>query len=112
MEERLISTSERDRPGRDEARRPRASAPAYPLDGNSGGPCPVTDERITLMGLLVETHAHLTRVLGTELEQACGMPLSWFDVLIRLARSPDEHLTMTQLASEVSLTSGGITRLV
>ena len=82
------------------------------------GTCPtswcslVGDERITLMGLLIETHARLTRVLGAELEAECGLPLSWFDVLIRLGRSSEHKLTMTQLAGEVSLTSGGITRLV
>lgn len=76
--------------------------------------CPslVDDERITLMGLLVESHARLTRVLGDELEEACGLPLTWYDVMIRLGRSPEGHLTMSQLAGEVSLTSGGITRLV
>jgi len=72
----------------------------------------VDDPRITLMGLLVEAHAHLTRVLGRELEAATGLPLSWFDVLIRIGRSPEGRLTMTQLAGEVSFTSGGITRLV
>lgn len=72
----------------------------------------VGDDRLTLMGLLVEAHARLTRTLGAELEAACGLPLSWYDVLIRLGRSPASHLTMTQLAGEVSLTSGGITRLV
>lgn len=70
------------------------------------------DERITLMGLLLESHAKLTRVLGAELEAACGLPLTWYDVMIRLGRSPEGHLTMSQLATEVSLTSGGITRLV
>jgi len=64
------------------------------------------------MGLLVEVHARLTRTLGAELEAACGLPLSWYDVMIRLGRSPDGFLTMTRLAGEVSLTSGGITRLV
>jgi len=73
---------------------------------------PVHDERITLMGLLMESNARLCRVLGSELEAACGLPLSWYDVMIRLGRSPDGHLTMTRLAGEVSLTSGGITRLV
>jgi hypothetical protein len=29
------------------------------------------DERITLMGLLVEAHAKLTRALSSELEAAC-----------------------------------------
>lgn len=72
----------------------------------------IHDPRITLMGLLVEAHARLTRVLGTELEAATGLPLSWFDVMIRVGRSPERRLTMTQLAGEVSLTSGGITRLV
>lgn len=79
-----------------------------------GPPCPslIGDERITLMGLLVESHARLTRVLGAEMEAACGLPLTWYDVMIRLGRSPDGHLTMSRLAAEVSLTSGGITRLV
>src|ERR1700728_2182383 len=72
----------------------------------------VGDERITLMGLLVETHAKLTRVLSAELEAECGIPLTWFDVLIRLGRSPEQHLTMSQLATQVSLTTGGVTRLV
>ena len=95
------------------ARAGTASGPGPEGRGTGPGvPCPVNDDRITLMGLLIESHAHLTRVLGTELEQACGIPLTWFDVLIRLARSADGHLTMTQLAAEISLTSGGVTRLV
>jgi DNA-binding MarR family transcriptional regulator len=38
--------------------------------------------------------------------------LTWFDVLIRLGRSPDRRMTMSQLAAQVSLTTGGVTRLV
>jgi DNA-binding MarR family transcriptional regulator len=76
------------------------------------GPDLLADERLTLMGLLVESHATLTRVLGAELEKECGLPLTWYDVMIRLGRSVGGFLTMTQLAAEVSLTSGGITRLV
>jgi DNA-binding MarR family transcriptional regulator len=72
----------------------------------------IGDERITLMALLVETHAKLTRVLSAELEAECGLPLTWFDVLLRLGRSPDGRLTMSTLAAQVSLTTGGITRLV
>jgi DNA-binding MarR family transcriptional regulator len=72
----------------------------------------IGDERITLMGLLLETHAKLTRVLSAALEEACSIPLTWFDVLIRLGRSPERRLTMSQLAAQVSLTTGGVTRLV
>ncbi len=86
------------------------------VDDALGTPCAgafgADDERITLMGLLIEVHAQLTKALGAELEAECGLPLSWFDVLIRLRRSPEGYLTMTRLASEVSLTSGGVTRLV
>jgi DNA-binding MarR family transcriptional regulator len=72
----------------------------------------VDDERLTLMGLLIDVHHQLTRTLGDELEATCGLPLPWYDVLIRLGRSTDGHLTMSRLAAEVSFTSGGITRLV
>jgi DNA-binding MarR family transcriptional regulator len=72
----------------------------------------IADERIILMGLLIETHARLTRVLSAELEAECGLPLTWFDVLLRLGRSPDGRLTMSNLAAQVSLTTGGMTRLV
>jgi DNA-binding MarR family transcriptional regulator len=73
---------------------------------------PVHDERITLMGLLMESKDLLSRVHYADLNESCGLPLSWYDVMIRLGRSPDGHLTMTRLAGEVSFTSGGITRLV
>ncbi len=82
-----------------------ASRELPPLD-------PADESAITLMGLLVEAHAHLTRLLSAQLEQACGLPLSWYDAMIRLRRSPGGFTTMTRLAGEVSLTSGGITRLV
>lgn len=70
------------------------------------------DEALTLMGLFLEAHANLVRVLGTEMEEACGLPLTWYDALVRLRRTPGGFTTMTRLGNEVSLTSGGITRLV
>ena len=75
--------------------------------------CPsVHDERISLMGLLIEANGRLTRVLGTELERECGLPLSFYDVLIRIGRSPAGRLTMSELGGQILLTSGGVTRLV
>ncbi len=83
------------------------------LEPSAPTACPDSDDpRITLMGLLIEANAKLTRLLGAELEQGCGLPLTWFDVLVRVGRSPDRRLTMTQLAAEISLTSGGVTRLI
>jgi len=70
------------------------------------------DERMVLMGLLVGAHARLTRVLGRELEETCGLPLTWYIGMVRISRAPDGRITMSELAQSLSLTSGGVTRLV
>jgi MarR family 2-MHQ and catechol resistance regulon transcriptional repressor len=81
-----------------------------------GGTCGVLgqieDERIQLMGLIVRAHRQLTDLLGRELEEAVGIPLVFFDVLIHVGAAPDGRLTMSKLSADVSLTTGGVTRLV
>lgn len=39
------------------------------------------------------------------------MPEAWFEVLLRLGRTPGHRLRMTDLADAVSFSSGGFTRL-
>ena len=51
-------------------------------------------------------------VLGRELEEAVGIPLVFFDVLIHVGGAPEGRLTMSRLSADVSLTTGGVTRLV
>jgi len=74
--------------------------------------CPSNDPRVALFGLLLETNARLERQLGAELEQAMGLPLSWFEVLLRLERAQAGHLSMSELASQTVYSTGGTTRLV
>ena len=50
------------------------------------------DERITAFGRLVEVHSRLERLLGRELEAAAGLPLTWFEAMLRIARSPGGEL--------------------
>lgn len=80
----------------------------------SSSMCPsvVNDERIVLMGLLTEVDSKLRKVLGAELEAACELPLVWFEVLVRIVRSSDARLTMSEVAEQTVHTSGGTTRLV
>lgn len=47
-----------------------------------------------------------------ELDEAHGLSLSDFDVLIQLAETPDGALRMAELADAVVLTRSGLTRLV
>jgi DNA-binding MarR family transcriptional regulator len=70
------------------------------------------DERIRTFGLLHEAHRRLDRAFECSLEQACGISGPFFEVLMRVGRSPGERLTMTALARQLGLTTGGTTRLV
>src|SRR3954470_6825758 len=71
----------------------------------------LSDERITLWGLFVEAHALITRKLVDELQAATGVPQSWFEVLLRIGRSPGQAVPMTALANMVTFSSGGFTKL-
>ena len=81
---------------------PPPAAPEDPLD----------DERLTTAGLLVETEAALVRRLDARLRADAGMPLSVFEVLIRLGRSPHGRLRLSELSRQLSITTGGVTRLI
>jgi DNA-binding MarR family transcriptional regulator len=74
--------------------------------------CPSGDERVQLFGLLLETNARLSRRLGLRLEEACELPLAWFEVLLQLRTSPDGRLKMNQVADAIVHSTGGTTRLV
>jgi DNA-binding MarR family transcriptional regulator len=72
----------------------------------------VDEPLITSWGRLVEAYSFLDRRLGASLEASCGLPMAWFEVLLRLARAEDDQLSMGALAEQVALTSGGVTRLL
>jgi DNA-binding MarR family transcriptional regulator len=69
------------------------------------------DERITAMGLFTEAFTGLTARVSEQLTSH-GVSLVEFEVLIRLARSPQGQLRMTDLAAQTQLTTSGITRVV
>ena len=70
------------------------------------------DERIRSYGLLHEAHRRLDRAFSCSLEQSCGISGPFFEVLLRVGRSPGGRLNMSELALQLGLTSGGTTRLV
>ena len=61
---------------------------------------------------LLEAHAAVTDLLERELEQERGLPLSKFEVLLKLAEAPDGRLRMLELAQSVLLSKSGLSRLV
>ena len=72
----------------------------------------IFDDRITSFGRLIEVRARLDREFGRSLEEAHGLLLAWFEVLLRIARAGEERLKMCDLANEIALTTGGVTRLI
>jgi len=70
------------------------------------------DDRLTTVGLLAETWAGLHTTLERLLRQECGLSTQWFEVLVRLARSPGQRLRMCDLAAQVAMSPSGLTRAV
>lgn len=69
------------------------------------------DPRITAVGLFAEAYAGLAARLACQTAEHGLSPVE-FEVLIRLARSPDSQLRMTDLSCQTSLTTSGVTRVV
>jgi MarR family transcriptional regulator, 2-MHQ and catechol-resistance regulon repressor len=87
------------------------SSDAPTTAGVASPPCGVDDPRIRTFGLLLEAHARLTSLLDADLRASDGITLQTFEVLLRISRADGGQVTMSELASAVSLTTGGVTRL-
>jgi DNA-binding MarR family transcriptional regulator len=71
----------------------------------------VDDERITAIGMLSEVYSGLMGRFSAQIAEH-GLALIEFEVLIRLSRSPEGQLRMTDLSTQTSLTTSGVTRVV
>lgn len=66
---------------------------------------------------VVEQWESIARAVGRTQQQILtqvedvGVPAQWFAVLLLLLRSPENRLPMNRLARELSITSGGFTKL-
>ena len=61
---------------------------------------------------VVRAHACLVKRIDAQLEAEHGLPLTSYEVLQRLAASPDGKLRMHDIAASVMLSRSGLTRLV
>ena len=67
---------------------------------------------LTTVGLFFEAHAGLARALERRLDRDCSLSVQWFEILLRLARSPEGRLRMSDLATQTNVTASGLTRAV
>ncbi len=61
---------------------------------------------------VIRTVGSLLKTFEGELQDAVGLPLPWYDVLIQLSSAPDGRLRMQALADSVVLSRSGLTRLI
>ncbi len=73
---------------------------------------PLNHPHLTTLGLFIEAHAGLIAAFERELDAQSGLSVQWFEVLIRLARTPGQRLRMTDLAAQTTLSASGLTRAV
>lgn len=71
----------------------------------------LADERLTLVGLFAEAFAGI-EVRGSQQLAEHGLSTVEFEVMIRLARSPEGLLRMSDLSAQTSVTTSGVTRVV
>ncbi|NLD76612.1 MAG: MarR family transcriptional regulator [Acidimicrobiales bacterium] len=69
------------------------------------------DPRLTAFGILHEVHFGALASVERDLE-GFGFTLSTFEVLLRLSRSPQQRLRMSELTAQCTITSSGLTRVV
>jgi DNA-binding MarR family transcriptional regulator len=60
----------------------------------------------------LRAHAALTRELSAELVARHGLTINDYEVLLHLARAPEQRLRRVDLVDRVLLTASGITRLL
>lgn len=72
---------------------------------------PSREELATWRGFL-EAHHVVVTALEEELQQASGLSLGWYDVMVQLHEASGEGLRMVDLARRVLISRSGLTRLV
>jgi DNA-binding MarR family transcriptional regulator len=86
---------------------------------NSGAPAAhlqawgeLTPEELAAWSGFLWAHAHIVRVLDTELKREHGLPLTSYDVLFQLSIAPKGRLRMSELADAIVLSRSGLTGVV
>jgi DNA-binding MarR family transcriptional regulator len=72
----------------------------------------VAADRLAVWRRFLEAHALVVGALEVELDEARGLPLAWYDVLVSLQEAPGHRLRMQDLAARVLFSRSGLTRLV
>jgi DNA-binding MarR family transcriptional regulator len=68
------------------------------------------DPRLPAWRAFLEAHTAVTDELERELRQRRGMPLTWYDALLRLSEAPEQRMRMSDLAASIVLSRSAFSR--
>ena len=72
----------------------------------------MSDTDVASWAALLRVHAALVPLLDRELQAACGLPLTWYDVLLELNAAPGRRLSMTELGQVAVVSRTRASRVV
>src|SRR3954463_14958560 len=72
----------------------------------------MSDTDVAAWAALLRVHAALVPLLDRELQVACGLPLTWYDVLLELNSAPGRRLNMGELGQVAVVSRTRVSRVV
>jgi DNA-binding MarR family transcriptional regulator len=72
----------------------------------------MSDTDVAAWAALLRVHAALVPLLDRELQAACGLPLTWYDVLLELNAAPGRRLSMSELGAVAVVSRTRASRVV
>ncbi|WP_433789427.1 MarR family winged helix-turn-helix transcriptional regulator [Actinoplanes sp. CA-252034] len=72
----------------------------------------MSDTDVTAWAALLRVHAAVVPVLDRELQAACALPLTWYDVLLELNYAPEGRLSMGELGQRAVVSRTRVSRVV
>ena len=72
---------------------------------------PPSGKRLAWLRML-EAHTHLIELMEADLRRDCGVPLVWYDIMIKIWVAPGRRIRMAELAEQALLSRSWLTRRV
>ncbi|WP_250005596.1 MarR family winged helix-turn-helix transcriptional regulator [Actinoplanes sp. M2I2] len=72
----------------------------------------MSDTEVAAWAALLRVHAALVPRMDKELQAACGLPLTWYDVLLELNSAPGRRLSMGELGAVAVVSRTRVSRVV
>src|SRR5687767_10205729 len=72
----------------------------------------MSDTDVAAWAALLRVHAAVVPALDRELQAACSLPLTWYDVLLELNYAPERRLSMGELGQRAVVSRTRVSRVV